>query len=48
VANNNRPTWRPFSEYLEQLAKQREDGGLPLVEDVASAEYWQRRREMKT
>jgi hypothetical protein len=38
--NSNRPTWKPFSAYLERLAKQREERGEPPAPEVHDDQYW--------
>jgi hypothetical protein len=47
-ADDNRPRWRPFSEYLERLAQQREEAGLPAVPNCDDSywddSYWDDRR----
>jgi hypothetical protein len=44
---NDKPRWRPYLQYLEQLGKRREERGEPPAPDAAPPEYWQRRRELE-
>jgi hypothetical protein len=41
--DNRPPRWRPYLEYLEQLAQQREEAGLPKVPHCDDS-YWDERR----
>jgi hypothetical protein len=36
-----------YSRYLRQLGERRAAEGKPPAEDIAPAEYWQRRRELE-
>jgi hypothetical protein len=43
MTDKNKSRWRPYLEYLEQLAQQREEAGLPKVPHCDDS-YWDERR----
>jgi hypothetical protein len=45
--DSKRPTWKPFSDYLERLTKQREQRGEPPPPDCAPPEYWIERAKQR-
>jgi hypothetical protein len=42
-SSDNRPTWRPFSEYLERLADRREEQAADVEADEL---YWRQREKL--
>lgn len=46
--DNNRPTWKPFSAYLERLAQQREARGEPSAPEVHDDAYWRQWHEQNS
>jgi hypothetical protein len=42
---NDKPRWRPYLQYLEQLGKQRAERGEAPAEDICPEGYWQERRQ---
>jgi hypothetical protein len=44
--NDNRPTWRPFSEYIERWGERRRAEGHEAP-DVAPPEYWAERAKWR-